>query len=254
MKQIGLQLYSIRTAIDENFEDSIRKVAAMGYKNIETAFFPEHVSCARAGQLFNELGLNVVSAHCELPSDDLQRDLWLEMAEAYDCKNMIWHGWPRNDRYKSVENTKKWVEIYNEASAFAKANGLRLGLHNHWWEFEEVDGHIPFYYLLENLDPDIFFEIDIYWAKVAGKDPAKIVADFGDRVSHLHVKDGPARTGETDAMQLPAGQGTLNIPAILQAASDKTEWLIVEFDNCATDILKAVQESYRYLAEDVLAK
>ncbi|OQX62506.1 MAG: hypothetical protein B5M51_05990 [Anaerolinea sp. 4484_236] len=137
---------------------------------------------------------------------------------------------------------------------FSQNTYLRLGLHNHWWEFEEVDGHIPFYYLLENLDPDIFFEIDIYWAKVAGKDPAKIVADFGDRVSHLHVKDGPARTGETDAMQLPAGQGTLNIPAILQAASDKTEWLIVEFDNCATDILKAVQESYRYLAEDVLAK
>ncbi|MEA2009010.1 MAG: sugar phosphate isomerase/epimerase [Chloroflexota bacterium] len=253
MKQIGLQLYSVRTAIERNFEDTIRKVAAMGYKNVETAFFPEHISLARAGKLFNELGLNVVSAHCEIPSDDQQQDLWLEMAEVYDCQNMIWHGWAEDGCYKSVENTKQWVEIYNEASVFAKANGLRLGLHNHWWEFEEADdGHLPFYYFLEHLDSDIFFEIDIYWAKVAGKDPAKIVADFGDRVSFLHVKDGPARTGETDAMQLPAGQGTLDIPAILQASSDDTEWLIVEFDHCATDVLDAVQESYRYLTEDVL--
>ena len=121
--------------------------------------------------------------------------------------------------------------------------------HNHWWEFEEAGGQIPFYYLLEHLDPDIFFEIDIYWAKVAGQDPVKIIADFGKRVSFLHVKDGPAGTGQTDGMQVAAGKGALNIPSIIQASSDATQWLIVEFDNCATDVLEAVQESYRYLKQ-----
>jgi sugar phosphate isomerase/epimerase len=250
MKKIGLQLWTVRQAIEQDFEGTVRKVAAMGYTGVETAFFPEHVSYAQAGQLFKDLGLTVAGVHCEVPTDDVQKATWLAMAEAYDCQRLIWHGWPREDRYQSVENTKRWVEIYNAANAFAQANGLRFGLHNHWWEFEEVDGHTPFYFLQEHLDPDIFFEIDTYWAKTAGHDPAKVVADFGDRAHLLHIKDGPAPTGRIVNQQVALGKGTLDIPAILRVASDATEWLIVEFDDCATDVLQAVQESYDYLAHE----
>ena len=254
MRQIGLQLYSVREIIEQDFEATVRRVADMGYAGVETAFFPEHISFAQAGRLFKDLGLTVLGVHCQVPSDDEQKDVWLAMAEAYDCDRMVWHGWPQEDRYHSVDDTKRWVEIYNEASAFAKANSLRLGLHNHWWEFEEVDGHMPFYYLLEHLDPDIFFEIDVYWAKTAGKDPAEIVAHFGDRIHLLHIKDGPAPTGQPVNQQVAAGKGTLDIPAIVRAASDAVEWLVVEFDGCATDIVEAVQESYQYLTGEKLAQ
>ena len=90
MRQIGLQLYSVRQAIEEDFEGTVRTVAAMGYAGVETAFFPEYISFAQAGQLFRDLGLTVLGVHCEVPSDDEQKGIWLAMAEAYDCDRMIW--------------------------------------------------------------------------------------------------------------------------------------------------------------------
>lgn len=249
MKKIGLQLWSVRDAIEQDFDGTIRKVAAMGYAGVETAFFPEHVTYTHAGQLFKSLDLTVAGIHCEVPDSDEKRDTWLAMAEAYDCGRMVWHGWPREDRYRSVEDSKRWVQIYNESNAFAKAHGLRFGLHNHWWEFEDQAGHVPFFFLLEHLESDIFFEIDTYWAKTGGQDPAKVVADFGQRAPLLHIKDGPAPTGEIINEQVALGQGTLDISGIVKASGDASEWLIVEFDACETDVMAAVAESYQYLSD-----
>lgn len=248
MPKIGLQLWSVRDAIEEDFEGTVRRVAAMGYAGVETAFFPEHVTFRQAGQLFQSLGLKVAGIHCEIPDSDEEKETWLEMAEAYDCDRMVWHGWPRDNRYHSVTDTTRWIEIYGEANVFAKAHGLRFGLHNHWWEFEDHAGHTPFYYMLEHLPEDVFFEIDTYWAKTGGQDPATVVADFGERAPLLHIKDGPAPAGQVINEQVVLGQGSLDIPAIVQASGDASEWLIVEFDACATDVIRAVAESYRYLS------
>ena len=251
---LGLQLYAVRESIESDFEGTIRRVAGMGYLGVETAFFPESVTYARAGQLFRDLGLTVLGVHCEIPSDDEQKDAMLAMAEAYDCKRLVWHGWPRDDRYHSKADTERWARIYNEANAFVKQHGLLFGLHNHWWEFEEAGGHVPFYHIRDYLDPDIFFEIDTYWAKTAGRDPAQVVADLSDRVRLLHLKDGPAPQGRVVNEQVAVGTGTLDFPAILQAAGENLEWLVVEFDACATDVVTAVQESYQYLTQNGLAR
>ena len=128
MLPLGLQLYAVRDAIDEDFEGTIHRVADMGYMGVETAFFPESVTYSQAGQLFTDLGLTVLGVHCEVPSDDETKDDILAMAEAYQCKRMVWHGWPHEDRYHSPADTKRWAEIYNEASAFCQQHGLRFGL------------------------------------------------------------------------------------------------------------------------------
>jgi sugar phosphate isomerase/epimerase len=60
----------------------------------------------------------------------------LEIAETFNCKRVIWHGWPEDKRYSSVEGTKQLVDIYNESNHFAKSHGLQFGLHNHWWNTE----------------------------------------------------------------------------------------------------------------------
>ena len=77
---LGLQLYAVRESIESDFEGMIRRVAEMGYLGVETAFFPESVTYAQAGQLFKDLGLTVLGVHCEIPSDDEQKDAILATA------------------------------------------------------------------------------------------------------------------------------------------------------------------------------
>jgi sugar phosphate isomerase/epimerase len=128
-------------------------------------------------------------------------------------------------------------------------------LHNHWWEFEKTDyGIYPFYYLLENLDKDVIFEVDTYWTKVAGLDPANVLFDFGNRAPLLHIKDGPAVKGDPMYKHVPAGEGTLDFRSIVKAGGENIKWMIVEFDEYEKDIFDGIKKSYEYLTKNELAE
>ncbi len=257
--RIALQLYTVRDQIANDIAGTLHKIAEIGFDAVETAFWPDSISVKQASQHLKDAGLMVTSAHVELPIDG-HKNAMLEIAEAFGCKRVIWHGWPEDKRYSSLDGTKQLVELYNESNQFAKANGLQFGLHNHWWEYRnKVDGRFVYEVLLESVDPDIFFEIDTYWVKVAGHDPAEIVAKFGKRAPLLHIKDGPARWTDSLPADNPepmvaAGKGTQNFPAIVKAAKGNTEWMIVEMDKVATDVFEAIEDSYRYLTKHKLAK
>jgi sugar phosphate isomerase/epimerase len=173
---------------------------------------------------------------------------------------MIWHGWPEDKRYSSLEGTRELVRIYNEAARFAKDNGLQFGIHNHWWEFRNKPGGRYVYEILqEELDPDIFFEIDTYWVKVAGHDPATIVSKLGSRVKLMHIKDGPARWSEKLAEDnpdpmTPVGKGTQDFPKIIKAAGTNPEWLVVEMDKVDMDVFEALRQSFNYMTGKRLAR
>jgi sugar phosphate isomerase/epimerase len=256
--KIALQLYTVRDAIGQDIAGTFHKIAEAGYKAVETAFWPEGVSLKQAAKLLREAGLTVSSSHVEIPQGDKKRAM-LETAEAFGSTRMIWHGWPEDKRYSSLEGTKELAGIYNEAGHFARSNGLQFGLHNHWWEYRNrVGGRYVYQVLLELVDPDIFFEIDTYWVKVAGHDPAKIVGEFGKRAPLLHIKDGPAKWHDSLAADnpdpmVPVGRGTQDFPAIARAAKGNTEWMIVEMDKVATDVFAAIRDSHDYLIRKGLA-
>jgi sugar phosphate isomerase/epimerase len=258
--KIALQLYTVRNQIKENITDTLHRVADFGFEAVETAFWPENISVKQAGKYLKDAGLSVCSAHIELPVDDEKKKAMLEVAEVFNCKKLIWHGWPEDKRYSSPEGTKALIDIYNETNHFAKSNGLQFGLHNHWWEYRnKVDGRYVYEVLKESVEPDIFFEIDTYWVKVAGHDPAEIVALFGKRAPLLHIKDGPAKWNDSLPLDNPdpmvaVGQGTQNFPAIVKAANGNTEWMIVEMDKTATDVFAAIGDSYNYLVKNKLAR
>ena len=252
LAQVGLQLWTVREAMKTDVAGTLQRIAEMGYAGVETAFFPEDVTLEQAGKMLRDVGLPVFAAHIEIPVGE-HRDALLATAEAYDCDRMVWHGWPEDERYQTMDGIKRLAEIYNEALIFAQANGLRFGLHNHWWEFQAVaEGGYPFYLLKDLIEPEIFFEIDTYWTKVAGLDPAQVVGDFGERAPLLHIKDATALS--TEGPMVAAGQGVQDFPAVVQAANGATEWMIVELDDCETDMFEAVAQSYRYLTENGLAR
>jgi sugar phosphate isomerase/epimerase len=185
----------------------------------------------------------VLAAHTALPIGE-GRQSALHLAETFGCRRIVWHGWPRDPRYSSLDGIRELAAEYNAAAKAAADNGLALGLHNHWWEMQPVEGRYPYQMLLELVDPAVFFELDVYWAQTAGRDPVALVKEYGPRAPLLHIKDGPA----TPAAPMTAvGDGTLNIPAILEAARDTAEWLIVELDVAATHMDHAVERSYKYL-------
>ena len=239
---IALQLYTIREALADNFVEGITKIAGMGYAGVETAGFPG-TTPADAKKLFDDLGLVVAGAHLPLPLGDKKNEV-LDIAAALDCGRIICPALRANEYYSSLDKIKQTAAMINEAGAVAAENGLALGMHNHWWEYEAVEGRLPNQVLAELLAEEIFFEVDTYWAKVAGADPVAIVKALGSRAPLLHIKDGPAVQGEP---MVAVGDGVMDIPAIIKAGNGHTEWLIVELDACASDMLAAVEKSCNYL-------
>ena len=251
--KLGIQLYTVRDEIKNDLEGTIKNVAEIGYEGVETYFFPQEIALGDAARLLKKYGLEVFAMHSELPVTREQKDNVLRRAEAYNSKNVVWHGWPETERFATLEKTKQTVERYNRANEFLRQNGLKLGLHNHWWEFEKPNGYRPFYYLLEHLDPSIFFEIDVYWTQTGGVDPVKAIKDFGKRAPLIHIKDGPATVGEPVHEQVAIGQGNVDIKACAKAARDTADWLIVELDECESDIFKVISDSYKYVRRNNLA-
>jgi sugar phosphate isomerase/epimerase len=244
---IAIQLYSVRDALAEDFAGVVKKIAAMGYLGVEPAGFPG-ATATEAASLFRELELAVPSAHTPMPVGDEKNEV-LDTMAALGCRRIVSGIGP--DRYKTIDQIKRNCDRFNEASAVAVANGLTFGIHNHWWEFEQVEGRYPYKVMLECLDSAAFFEVDTYWVKTAGPDPAEVVRELGQRAPLLHIKDGPAVKGEP---QVALGEGVMDFLSIVRAGEGATEWLIVELDACATDMMTAVEKSYRYLVGEGLAR
>ena len=238
---IALQLYTLRDLLAQDFEGIIRKVADIGYVGVETAnLFGD--SPASAARLFGELGLTVSGAHSPMPLGDQKQEV-LDTMGALQCKRLI-VPWQSPENYKSLDGIKSICDTLNEGAAIARANGLQLGYHNHWFEYEPVENRIPVDVMLEHLDPDVFFEVDVYWVQTAGQDPAQVVSRLGSRAPLLHVKDGPC---QIEAPMTALGEGMVDIPGVVAAGAGSTEWLVVELDRCATDVMEAVRKSYQYL-------
>ena len=256
--KLAVQLFTVRNEIEKDLHGTLEKIAQLGIKYVETAFWPDQISLQEAAQALKDHQLKVCSMHCELPFGN-EKNRWLEMADLFNCDTLIWHGWPEDPRYQSLEGIKELAQIYNESHLYASEQGLKFGLHNHWWEFmNKIDGRNAYQILLDLIHPDIFFEIDTYWVKVAGEDPAQVVADFGARAPYLHIKDGPAKFTESLGKDEPepmtaVGQGSQDFPAIVKAAQGHTQWMIIEMDVTAIDVFQAIDESYHYLTSNKMA-
>ncbi|MBP7693404.1 MAG: sugar phosphate isomerase/epimerase [Anaerolineales bacterium] len=240
-KPLALQLYTLREQLAQDFAGTLRQVAALGYAGVETAG-QYGSSPAHARRLLDDLGLAVVSAHMPLPLGPDQARV-LETAQALGVRRLIC-AWQPPERFNTADQVRAVCAELNAASAAAQAHGLTLGYHNHWFEHDHlIDGRPAHDWMVDWLAPEVFFEIDVYWVQTAGRDPAAVVRALGARAPLLHIKDGPA---VHDAPMTAVGAGRLDFAPIVAASA--ADWLIVELDRCATDMLTAVAHSYQYLA------
>lgn len=235
---LSLQLYSVRDAIAADLRSALERVADLGFRQVELFDF-----VARADEysaLLPQLGLTAPSAHARLLGED-QRAIFAAARRIGIATVIDPHIDP--DRWTTRESVEGIADELNAAGEVAADAGVRLGYHNHWFEFADLGGVTALEVFAERLDPAIVLELDTYWAVVGGADPVRLLGTLGERVRFLHVKDGPGSRETRE--QVPAGQGAIDVPAILRAAPDALR--VVEFDDYAGDVFDGIEASVEYL-------
>ena len=240
--QIALQLYTVRRLAADDLEGTLSAVAAAGYRAVELAGLPKTAPGELAG-LLNGAGLRVAAAHegIERLRDDLTA-VADRLAEV-GCPRVIVPWMPKEDRATPDDVRRFAAELGGFAGDLA-GRGMRLGYHNHAFEFEPLDGTTAWDVLLAELRPEVELELDVYWAAVGGRDPVAEIRATPERIRLLHMKDLAAGAEPHDA---PAGDGTLPFPDIVDAArSAGVDWYVVEQDEPA-DALDDIVRAFRYL-------
>jgi sugar phosphate isomerase/epimerase len=237
---IALQLYSLRETAADDLAGVLKRVAHAGFRGVEFAGFYGH-GAEEVRKIMDDLGMTTCSVHGAFPSEETVAGI-VETAQALGfTRHVAGFG---ADRFATRDHVLAAAEQAQKAAELLKPHGLTFGYHNHWWEFEGgIDGMSPHALFMQNA-PDVFAEIDTYWVKVGGADPAAVVSGYGSRAPLLHIKDGP---GDRQQAMTAVGDGIMDWPRVIGAASDATEWLIVELDRCDTDMQEAVAASCVYL-------
>ena len=247
VKPISVQLYSLREECARDVDGVLERLAAIGYKGVEP--FQLHGKTAPAFKArVEELGMQVSSSHYPWANR-------ASVAEVVDAVSGL--GLRRAaagfgaDDFQDMDAVQRTADTVNGLIDALRPHGIDLFLHNHWWEFTPVEGKLGYRHIAERC-PAVQFEVDTYWAANFGAvDVAAEVARVKRRAPLLHIKDGPLVKGEA---HVAVGDGRMDIPAILDAADPQVlEWVIVELDACDTDMMTAVEKSYRYLTTRKLA-
>lgn len=237
----SVQLYSVRDLLADDRDAVLRRIAGIGYGAVEP--FQPTTDPHGFRAVADDLGLTVSGVHAGALLGD-GADAVFEAAGILGTDSVIVPAGIAQEDFTTEDGLRRAADTLNAIAERATAHGLRLGYHNHWWEFEsKVGGEHALEVLAASLAPEVFLEIDTYWAAVAGADVPAVLERLGDRVGALHVKDGPVVRGEPNTA---VGQGVMPVPAVL-AAAPKDAWRIVELDECATDVLDALADSHDHL-------
>jgi sugar phosphate isomerase/epimerase len=240
MRPLAVQLYSVRDQLAADRSGTLRRLAEIGYRAVEP--YDPITDPAGFRAIADDLGLTVSSTHAPVLGE--RREEVAAGAAVIGTDTVIVPAIPP-DEFADAGGVARSAERLNATAAWAAGHGLRLGYHNHYWELiSKIGGRPALEVLADQLAPEVFLEVDVYWAATGGADVPELLGRLGDRVRYLHVKDGPATT---DDPMTAVGAGVVPIPDIL-AAAPADAWRVIELDHCATDMFTALAESFSYVS------
>lgn len=240
--RIGLQLYTVREQMKASVPNTLAAVAKAGYKEVEFAGYFGHAA-ADIRKMLDDVGLSAPSTHVQMAQLGTEWESLLDQARIIGHEYLVCAGIDEPDR--NIPGYTKIAARFNDAGRRAQEKGLKLGYHNYFFEFDTVEGQIPYDLLLRECDADkVAMEIDVFWMAKGGGDPVNYMERYHGRFPMLHVKDmGPAPKHE----MLDVGQGTINWKKILQAGKNGgVKHVFVENDE-AKDPIASIKTSLRYL-------
>ena len=169
----SIQLYTLRDAAAADFRAVLMRLGAIGYVGVELAGFNGLTPSELRGAL-DDAGLTLSSAHVDLAKPD-EFEAALDEHQALGCDTVVVPMLPPKG-FADLDAIRIAADRLNAANERARARGLDLGYHNHFWELPLVDDRPALLHLFDLVDDTVFAEVDIYWARVGGVDPAELVA------------------------------------------------------------------------------
>ncbi|MFI7419173.1 sugar phosphate isomerase/epimerase family protein [Nonomuraea sp. NPDC049684] len=239
-RPLSVQLYTVRDQLAADRDGTLERIAGIGYGAVEP--FDPTADPKGFRQVLDDLGLAVSSTHAYALLSQEPAEVFDAVATVGADLVIIPGGVPEAE-FTTRDGLSRTADLLNGLAEQAAGHGMRIGYHNHWWEIEpRIDGRHAIEALADLLAPEVFLEIDTYWAAVGGADVPALLGRLAGRTLALHVKDGPVVKGEPHTA---VGAGAMPVPEILAAAPDA--WRIVELDTCATDLFTALADSHAHL-------
>ncbi len=239
---LSVQLYTVREQLASDPAATIEALAAMGFTAVEPFGLPDLPDAV--SDALRAHGLTMPTAHGSLLARTAET---LTAAKALSVQTII-EPYQSPERFADRDSIAAVAAELSAAAEAAAAHGMTVGYHNHDAELRQTVEGVPALLVLADLTDDrVVFELDAYWAAVAGADPVSIAKALGERLIAVHVKDGdPAGTVE---QQVVAGRGTVALADVLAAAPHARP--IVEFDVMPGDGFGAIAASARWVTEQV---
>jgi sugar phosphate isomerase/epimerase len=242
-RNVGLQLYTLGDEIAGELPDTLRKVADIGFREVE---FPQFYGSSgeTLRRLLDDNGLSCPSIHVlpEMPIPGLLSltdiDNVVREANAIGARYVTTPIFPfpiaapepdesladmigRIARGMQVSEWARIADMLNHKGALLAREGIHLAYHNHNAEFLPLNGGTVIEYLLAHTDPQsMSFEVDIGWVATAGCDAAAFIERHGSRIPILHMKDLHETPLNHALFMNPAdlGTGRMDLPRVLEAA------------------------------------
>src|SRR5262245_47669406 len=212
--RLGVQLYTVRTLLEKDFDGTLAAVAAIGFTEVEFAGYFKH-SAQQVQEALKRHRLTAPSAHISYES--LTGDAW---SRAIDDARTIGHtylvnAWVEEPIRNQPGAWKRIADTFNRAGEVSQRAGIQFAYHNHNFEFaprEDLGGKLPYDVLLESCDPALVkMEMDLFWISSAGKDPLEYFRRYPGRFPMVHVKG---------LRQIPAGGAATPVDDVLPYITD----------------------------------
>jgi sugar phosphate isomerase/epimerase len=247
--QFGLQLYTLRDVLPADPKGILTQVSSFGYKQIESYEGDKGMFWGMTNKefksLMDNLGMKIVSSHC-----DINKDFDRKAAEAAEI-GMNYLICPYLGPQKSLDDYKRYADVFNQRGETCRKNGIRFAYHNHDYSFKPLNGQMPQDVLMQQTDKNLVdYEMDIFWVVAAGQDPATWMAKYPGRFRLVHVKDRKkgATPDQQDASVI-LGTGSIDFEKLLEnAAAKDVAYRIVEQEAYAnTTPIEAVRANANYM-------
>jgi sugar phosphate isomerase/epimerase len=251
----GVQLYTVREQMRTDAAATLRRVAALGYTELEVL----QPTLSVVAPLAKDLGLQVVSVHLDAATARGEGfDALLAEARRHGLRYVVFPFVLPAERPPDRAGFGALAQRLARMSRAASALGLRFCYHNHAFEFGRDRDGTPWLDVLMQgtAAADMGLELDVFWAAIAGDDPVALLRRYAGRVALVHLKDKDPRAATSLVeSQVPrtafveVGSGALDFTAILAAARTAgVAHYFVEQDQTPGDPFDSLKKSHDYLS------
>ncbi len=224
--KIGLQLYTLRDVIGKDPKGVLKQLADLGYQELETYGYRDGMLFGMPAKEFGEyvrsLGMRATSGHYGLGKTERMKEMKGTLSNdweraAADAKEIgqeyMILAFLTPDERVTLDDYKYVCEKLNKGAEVCKKYGLRMGYHNHDFEFVKIDDQVPYFVMLSELDPKLVsMELDLYWTTYAGHQPIELFKKYPGRFEQWHLKDMDKVDRKKNAN---VGTGSIDFKSIL---------------------------------------